>query len=116
MRYRVVSSKSFYIPRTSYFVPRVIPAISPNYPQAIHKRLAGPAAAAYNTPMIALRAQSDPQVTPETPVRTRAELLPPWKVLLHNDDLHAMDYVVASLMKAVPLTMAEAIRVMLEAH
>ena len=66
--------------------------------------------------MIAPCAQSDPQVTPETPVRSRAELLPPWKVLLHNDDDHAMDYVVAALMKAVPVSMAEAIRIMLEAH
>jgi ATP-dependent Clp protease adaptor protein ClpS len=63
------------------------------------------------------RPQTDrPRIQPRAPQRPRADLLPPWKVLLHNDDLHSMDYVVASLMKAVPVTMAEAMRIMLEAH
>ncbi len=57
-----------------------------------------------------------PEVVPETPVRSAHELLPPWKVLLHNDEVHDMLYVVESLLKAVPLTVEEAIRIMLEAH
>jgi ATP-dependent Clp protease adaptor protein ClpS len=57
-----------------------------------------------------------PEVVPETPVRSAHDLLPPWKVLLHNDDVHDMLYVVTSLLKAVPLTVQEAIRIMLEAH
>ena len=40
-----------------------------------------------------------------------------WKVLLHNDDHHAMDYVVGALCKAIPgLDSEEAGRIMLEAH
>jgi len=57
-----------------------------------------------------------PEVTPEAPVRSAHELLPPWKVLLHNDDIHDMLYVVEALLKAVPLTVEEAIQIMLEAH
>jgi ATP-dependent Clp protease adaptor protein ClpS len=56
------------------------------------------------------------EVMPETPVRSVQELLPPWKVLLHNDEVHDMLYVVESLLKAVPLTVEEAVRIMLEAH
>ena len=42
---------------------------------------------------------------------------PRWKVLLHNDDVHSMDYVVGALCKAVPgMDKAEAERVMMEAH
>jgi ATP-dependent Clp protease adaptor protein ClpS len=94
--------------------PQLIPNLSPGYPQ----QLAGVGAAAYNTRMIIVdRAQTDPpRVQPRPPQRPRADLLPPWKVLLHNDDVHTMDYVVASLMKAVPVSMAEAMRIMLEAH
>ncbi len=44
-------------------------------------------------------------------------LAPRWKVLLHNDDVHDMLYVVQALRKAVSgLTDEEAIQVMLEAH
>ena len=57
-----------------------------------------------------------PVLVPHAPVRSRADLVPPWKVLLHNDEEHDMLYVVESLLKAVPLTAAEAVRVMLEAH
>jgi ATP-dependent Clp protease adaptor protein ClpS len=45
------------------------------------------------------------------------EILPPYSVILHNDDYHAMDYVVAALVKSVPsLTAEEAVNIMLEAH
>ena len=48
---------------------------------------------------------------------TLQDLLPRYSVILHNDDHHAMDYVVASLLKSVSsLTTAEAIAIMLEAH
>lgn len=49
--------------------------------------------------------------------RTIQEILPPYSVILHNDDDHAMDYVVAALVKSVPsLTAEEAVNIMLEAH
>jgi ATP-dependent Clp protease adaptor protein ClpS len=62
--------------------------------------------------------------TPATPdVETRPdvseqhEVLPPWKVILHNDDHNEMLYVVTSLLKSVPkLGRARAVEIMFEAH
>lgn len=49
--------------------------------------------------------------------KTRAELCPPWKVLLHDDDVNTMDHVVHALTESVPgLPGERAIRIMLEAH
>lgn len=49
--------------------------------------------------------------------RTLQEILPPYAVILHNDDYHAMDYVVAALVKSVPsLSVDKAVNIMLEAH
>jgi len=42
--------------------------------------------------------------------------LPPWKVLLHNDDKNEMGYVVVTIMELTPLNEQEAIQRMLEAH
>jgi ATP-dependent Clp protease adaptor protein ClpS len=54
---------------------------------------------------------------PETVRRTLEEILPPFSVILHNDDHHSMEYVVSSLVKSVPsLATAEAVTIMLEAH
>lgn len=47
----------------------------------------------------------------------KQEILPPYKVILHNDDHNDMLYVVQCLMKTVPrLGAARATRIMLEAH
>ena len=49
--------------------------------------------------------------------RTLHEILPPYSVILHNDDVHSMEYVVAALVKAVStLAVEEATAIMLEAH
>ena len=49
--------------------------------------------------------------------RTWQDILPPYSVILYNDDNHAMDYVVAALLKGVSsLTTECAIQIMLEAH
>ncbi len=58
---------------------------------------------------------------PETPTlpdeERRTHVLPPYKVLLHNDDVNSMDHVVRSLMRSVPgIGRAAAVRIMLEAH
>ncbi len=43
--------------------------------------------------------------------------LPPYHVVLHNDDHNSMDYVVRSLIRSVPsLTVERAAEIMLEAH
>jgi len=46
----------------------------------------------------------------------KSHQLPPFRVLLHNDDLHDMLYVVESLVDATPLAYKPAARIMLEAH
>jgi len=49
--------------------------------------------------------------------RLRAQLFPPYKVILYNDDYNEMNYVVAALLHAVNcLSMQEAERIMLTAH
>jgi ATP-dependent Clp protease adaptor protein ClpS len=46
-----------------------------------------------------------------------ARLLPPWRVILHNDDHNSMDHVVASLLRCVSsLTVDEAVEIMFTAH
>ena len=49
--------------------------------------------------------------------RTLQEILPPYLVILHNDEYHSMDYVVESLCKSVQsLSVEAAVEIMLEAH
>ncbi len=49
--------------------------------------------------------------------KTRQELCPPWKVLLHNDDVNTMDHVVHALTQSVPgMSATRAVRIMMEAH
>lgn len=44
-------------------------------------------------------------------------LVPPWRVVLHNDDHNIMEHVVESLVRCVPsLTVEAAAAIMLEAH
>jgi ATP-dependent Clp protease adaptor protein ClpS len=58
-----------------------------------------------------------PEVAPEQKQRERTRLLPPWNVLLWNDDHNEMLYVVRSIQKAVPaVSRAQAVAIMLEAH
>lgn len=50
------------------------------------------------------------------PARPKRRQLPPFKLVLHNDKVNAMDDVVLSIVKITPLNPAQAIRKMLEAH
>ncbi|MEQ8844859.1 MAG: ATP-dependent Clp protease adaptor ClpS [Phycisphaerales bacterium] len=59
--------------------------------------------------------------TTDTPAKPnnsdpKADQLPPFHVLLHNDDEHEMLYVVESLVDTTPLAYKPAARIMLEAH
>ena len=48
---------------------------------------------------------------------TVRKLAPRYRVLLHNDDVNSMEYVVGVLLKTVPnLTQPQAVNIMMEAH
>ncbi|MEX2446710.1 MAG: ATP-dependent Clp protease adaptor ClpS [Dehalococcoidia bacterium] len=53
----------------------------------------------------------------ETRARPLEETLPPYTVVLHNDDVNSMDHVVHALLTSVPeLDAKRAVEVMLTAH
>ena len=57
------------------------------------------------------------QVETEELIRLRAKLLPPYNVILFNDEYNSMDYVVAVLLHTInTLTQGEAEQIMLTAH
>lgn len=63
-----------------------------------------------------MRATSDAPVH-ESELRSLEEILPPWVVILHNDDHNAMDHVVRALLLSIPeLSLERAAEVMLAAH
>lgn len=58
---------------------------------------------------------SSPQI--EDLHQTLLQHIPHYAVILHNDEVHSMDFVVDSLLKSVPaLTQPEAINITLETH
>jgi len=42
--------------------------------------------------------------------------MPPWSVLLHNDDVNELDYVVRTVRQLTPLNAVDALQRTLEAH
>ena len=53
---------------------------------------------------------------PAKPKRPPPKMLPPWRVLLHNDPDNYSDVVVKTILELTPLDLDEAKRVMKEAH
>lgn len=55
---------------------------------------------------------------PPAPARTppRVDQLPPYKVLLHNDDVNAMEYVAMTVMQLAAVNETRAVEITLEAH
>jgi ATP-dependent Clp protease adaptor protein ClpS len=57
------------------------------------------------------------ETRPDIGTEQKPEILPPWSVILHNDDHNEMLYVVSCLIKSVPnLGSTRATKIMLEAH
>lgn len=50
------------------------------------------------------------------PAPAKPRSLPPWKVLLHNDDVNGRSHVVETIVMLTPLGRQEAMVKMLEAH
>ncbi len=50
------------------------------------------------------------------PARPATDRLPPWQVILHNDDVNEIHYVIETVQMLTPLKRPEAIRRTLEAH
>lgn len=58
-----------------------------------------------------------PETGSEQATRSVADFLPPYAVVLHNDDVNSMDHVVHALLASVPeLTTERAVEVMIAAH
>lgn len=71
-----------------------------------------------DSPKSAGNANSPSAATRErtAPSRPRLNRLPPWKVLLHNDDDNEMGYVVETIIELTALTPQAALVRMIEAH
>lgn len=57
-----------------------------------------------------------PDVLPESESATRVERQPPYAVVLHNDDVNTMDFVVLVLRKVFGYAVERCVELMLEAH
>lgn len=53
---------------------------------------------------------------PEVDEETRVRLLPPYNVILENDDHHSMEFVVGVLCKVFGYAVERSLQLMLEAH
>lgn len=61
------------------------------------------------------KAPAKPRVRKQ-PQKPTPRLLPPWKVLLHNDDINDLEEVVKVIRQLTPLSKQEALARTLEAH
>jgi ATP-dependent Clp protease adaptor protein ClpS len=57
-----------------------------------------------------------PSTVTRPEVREKVELAPRWRVIIHNDDVTPMEFVVGILLGVFGLERVRATRVMLEAH
>ncbi len=57
-----------------------------------------------------------PTSTPQQATMDRVAKLPPYRVILHNDDVNTFDHVIRVVLRLTGLSTEEAVRVTLEAH
>ena len=60
-------------------------------------------------------AEVPPKAKPK-PAPPKQDKLPPFNVVLHNDEVNSMEHVIKTIVMLTPLTLEVAIRKMLEAH
>ncbi|TWT43666.1 ATP-dependent Clp protease adaptor [Phycisphaerae bacterium RAS1] len=58
----------------------------------------------------------EPITQPQQQVEQKVERLPPYKVILHNDDVNTFEHVILSILKLTHLTEPEAEHCTIEAH
>ncbi len=67
--------------------------------------------------MVFVAMATETEIRPEIDEETLKRLLPPYNVILHNDDHNSMEHVVRSLLLSVPSMSPErAIEIMMQAH
>ena len=59
---------------------------------------------------------SDPATVVEPDVDEKVRQLPPYRVLLHNDDVNSFDHVILTILKLTPLNEPDAVLRTIEAH
>lgn len=69
-----------------------------------------------NPSIRAPRLMSEPATTEQPALDQRTRHLPPYRVLLHNDDVNTFEHVILCILKLTPLKEVEAIERALEAH
>src|SRR5207249_2168582 len=57
-----------------------------------------------------------PDVLPDVETETKTRRQPPYAVILHNDDLNTMEFVVLVLRKVFGYTVEKCVELMMEAH
>ncbi len=57
-----------------------------------------------------------PIVIPEIQTERQTRRLPPFRVILHNDDHNTFEHVILSILRLTPLNEGEAVKRTLEAH
>lgn len=59
---------------------------------------------------------AEAETVTETDVQEQVRHLPPFKVVLHNDDVNTFEHVILAILKLTPLREPEAIAKTIEAH
>lgn len=55
-------------------------------------------------------------VRPQVEAEEQTQLLPPYRVILHNDDVNTFDHVIATILELTPLKEPDAVARTIEAH